>query len=276
MEDKAVKQQKRLLEQEHLLPYTIEAQNQSFHVMIYTKLGKISGVAVLNADKSLADRKVAEEVVLKLQRYNFYFEYLSKRSDVVKERDSIVAERIEQTQLILNDGDLFDDFMQPTVDKLSLALEVYKQQQHKMDIYQEDISLLNEKIKEQGQIQPEDWKSAEDLSILFMSAAYAQTIYLEATRKNRQILAKWVHDHQKQLPASKRKALLKLVALLSDTSAGLIFDQIISLLPLLEKGLLIDHDEDLPKRAQEFNKEYEALCRFYKPKLEKMVKLIRN
>lgn len=276
MEDKAVKQQKRLLEQEHLLPYTIEAHDQSFHVMIYTKLGKISGITVLNEDKSLATREIAEEVVLKLQRYNFYFEYLSKRSDVVKERDSVVAERIEQTQLILNDGQLFDENMQPIIDKLSLALEVYKQQQHKMDIYQEDISLLNEKIKQQGQIQPEDWKSAEDLSILFMSAAYAQTIYLEATRKNRQKLAKWVHEHQKQLPAEKRKALLKLVSLLSDTSAGLIFDQIISLLPLLEKGLLIDHDEDLPKRAQEFNKEYEALCRFYRPKLEKMVKLIRN
>ncbi|EUJ33397.1 hypothetical protein MFLO_03665 [Listeria floridensis FSL S10-1187] len=276
MTDKAVKQQKRLLEQVHLLPYTIDVEEESFQIKIYTKLGKISGISVLDKEGSLSERSKAEQAVAKLQRYNFYFEYLTKRSNVVKERDSIIAERIEQTQLILNNNQLFGSKMQPIVDNLSLALEVYKQQQHKMDIYQEDIALLNEKIKEQGSIQPEDWHSAEDLSIAFMSAAYAQTIYLEATRTNRQLLAKWFHEHQKRIPSNERKALGKLISLLSDTNAGLVFDQIISLLPLLENDLLIDRDDELPKRSQEFNKEYAAHCRFYKPNVEKMAKFIRN
>lgn len=34
--------------------------------------------------------------------------------------------------------------MQPTIDELNLAMEVYKQQQRKMDVYQEDITLLNQ------------------------------------------------------------------------------------------------------------------------------------
>lgn len=37
--------------------------------------------------------------------------------------------------------------MQPTIDELNLAMEVYKQQQRKMDVYQEDITLLNQKSK---------------------------------------------------------------------------------------------------------------------------------
>lgn len=276
MASKMLKPQKKLLEQDHVLPYKIDAQDQLFQVVIFTKLGKISGITVLRSEDELASREEALAVVQKLQKYNFYFEYLTKRASIVKERDSIVAERIEQAQLILNNNVLFGEKLQPTIDQLSLALEVYKQQQHKMDIYQEDIALLNEKIKEQGLIKPEDWTSAEDLSIAFMKAAYAQTIYLEATRENRSALAKWYHTHQKQLPSEERKALAKMVNVLSDTNGGLVFDQIISLLPLLEAGLLIDKTNPLPKRAQEFNMEYEAHCRFYKPNTNKIIELIRN
>lgn len=57
-----------------------------------------------------------------------------------------------------------------TIDELNLAMEVYKQQQRKMDVYQEDITLLNQKIKMQGEILEEDWESAENLSIAFAKA----------------------------------------------------------------------------------------------------------
>lgn len=63
--------------------------------------------------------------------------------------------------------------MQPTIDELNLAMKVYKQQQRKMDVYQEDITLLNQKIKMQGEILEEDWESAENLSIAFAKATYA-------------------------------------------------------------------------------------------------------
>lgn len=276
MAGKMLKPQKKLLEQDHVLPYKIDVEGYLFQVVIFTKLGKISGITVLRSEDELASKEEALAVVQKLQKYNFYFEYLTKRTSIVKERDSTVAERIEQAQLILNNNILFGEKLQPEIDQLSLALEVYKQQQHKMDIYQEDIALLNEKIKEQGLIKEEDWKSAEDLSIAFMIAAYAQTIYLEATRDNRAALAKWFHQNQKQIPAEERKALAKMINVLSDTNGGLVFDQIISLLPLLEDGLLIDKSNPLPKRAQEFNMEYEAHCRFYKPNTNKISELIRN
>ncbi|MBC2200788.1 hypothetical protein HCX59_05950 [Listeria welshimeri] len=276
MTDKLLKQHKRLLEQQHTLPYTINLDGEVFTIIIYTKLSKVAGVTVLKSNEESATMKEAEAVVNLIQKYNFYFEYLGKRAHVVKERDSIIAEKIEQTQLILNDNTIFGEKMQPTIDELNLAMEVYKQQQRKMDVYQEDITLLNQKIKMQGEILEEDWESAEALSIAFAKAAYAQSIYLEATRKNRKQLAKWFHLHQKELPTEKQKALGKIVSVLSDTNAGLVFDQIISLRPLLEEGLMIDHEQSLTQRANEFNKEFETHCRFYKPNINKVKNLIRQ
>ncbi|MBF2543340.1 hypothetical protein [Listeria seeligeri] len=276
MTDKLLKQHKRLLEQQHKLPYTINLDGETFTIILYTKLSKVSGVTVFNSNDEPATIKEAEAVVNCIQKYNFYFEYLGKRAHVVKERDSIIAEKIEQTQLILNDNTIFGEQMQPTIDELNLAMEVYKQQQRKMDIYQDDITLLNEKIKMQGEILEEDWLSAENLSVAFAKAAYAQTIYLEATRKNRKQLAKWFHLHQKSLPTDKQKALSKIVAVLSDTNAGLVFDQIISLRPLLEEGLMIDHEQSLTQQAAEFNKEFETHCRFFKPNINKVKNLIRQ
>lgn len=272
MTDKLLKQHKRLLEQQHKLPYTINLSGEVFTIIIYTKLSKVAGVTVLNSQEEPATVKEAEAVVNRIQKYNFYFEYLGKRAHVIKERDSIIAEKIEQTQLILNDNTIFGEKMQPTIDELNLAMEVYKQQQRKMDVYQEDITLLNQKIKMQGEILEEDWESAENLSIAFAKAAYAQSIYLEATRKNRKQLAKWFHLHQKELPTDKQKALSKMVSVLSDTNAGLVFDQIISLRPLLEEGLMLDHEQSLTQRAAEFNKEFETHCRFYKPNINKVKK----
>ncbi|EFX3063261.1 hypothetical protein H3234_001341 [Listeria monocytogenes] len=276
MTDKLLKQHKRLLEQQHKLPYTINLSGEVFTIIIYTKLSKVAGVTVLNSQEEPATVKEAEAVVNRIQKYNFYFEYLGKRAHVIKERDSIIAEKIEQTQLILNDNTIFGEKMQPTIDELNLAMEVYKQQQRKMDVYQEDITLLNQKIKMQGEILEEDWESAENLSIAFAKAAYAQSIYLEATRKNRKQLAKWFHLHQKELPTDKQKALNKMVSVLSDTNAGLVFDQIISLRPLLEEGLMLDHEQSLTQRAAEFNKEFETHCRFYKPNINKVKNLIRQ
>ncbi|EAC2390032.1 hypothetical protein MO163_000280 [Listeria monocytogenes] len=276
MMDKLLKQHKRLLEQQHKLPYTINLSGEVFTIIIYTKLSKVAGVTVLNSQEEPATVKEAEAVVNRIQKYNFYFEYLGKRAHVIKERDSIIAEKIEQTQLILNDNTIFGEKMQPTIDELNLAMEVYKQQQRKMDVYQEDITLLNQKIKMQGEILEEDWESAENLSIAFAKAAYAQSIYLEATRKNRKQLAKWFHLHQKELPTDKQKALSKMVSVLSDTNAGLVFDQIISLRPLLEEGLMLDHEHSLTQRAAEFNKEFETHCRFYKPNINKVKNLIRQ
>lgn len=276
MTDKLLKQHKRLLEQQHTLPYTINLDGEVFTIIIYTKLSKVAGVTVLKSNEESATMKEAEAVVNLIQKYNFYFEYLGKRAHVVKERDSIIAEKIEQTQLILNDNIIFGEKMQPTIDELNLAMEVYKQQQRKMDVYQEDITLLNQKIKMQGEILEEDWESAEALSIAFAKAAYAQSIYLEATRKNRKQLAKWFHLHQKELPTEKQKALGKIVSVLSDTNAGLVFDQIISLRPLLEEGLMLDHEQSLTQRANEFNKEFETHCRFYKPNINKVKNLIRQ
>ncbi|AAT04217.1 hypothetical protein ACOC6V_002007 [Listeria monocytogenes] len=276
MTDKLLKQHKRLLEQQHKLPYTINLSGEVFTIIIYTKLSKVAGVTVLNSQEEPATVKEAEAVVNRIQKYNFYFEYLGKRAHVIKERDSIIAEKIEQTQLILNDNTIFGEKMQPTIDELNLAMEVYKQQQRKMDVYQEDITLLNQKIKMQGEILEEDWESAENLSIAFAKAAYAQSIYLEATRKNRKQLAKWFHLHQKELPTDKQKALSKMVSVLSDTNAGLVFDQIISLRPLLEEGLMLDHEQSLTQRAAEFNKEFETHCRFYKPNINKVKNLIRQ
>ncbi|EEO3662995.1 hypothetical protein G6I14_000926 [Listeria monocytogenes] len=276
MTDKLLKQHKRLLEQQHKLPYTINLSGEVFTIIIYTKLSKVAGVTVLNSQEEPATVKEAEAVVNRIQKYNFYFEYLGKRAHVIKERDSIIAEKIEQTQLILNDNPIFGEKMQPTIDELNLAMEVYKQQQRKMDVYQEDITLLNQKIKMQGEILEEDWESAENLSIAFAKAAYAQSIYLEATRKNRKQLAKWFHLHQKELPTDKQKALSKMVSVLSDTNAGLVFDQIISLRPLLEEGLMLDHEQSLTQRAAEFNKEFETHCRFYKPNINKVKNLIRQ
>ncbi|HBI7339542.1 TPA: hypothetical protein K8T36_000279 [Listeria monocytogenes] len=276
MTDKLLKQHKRLLEQQHKLPYTINLSGEVFTIIIYTKLSKVAGVTVLNSQEEPATVKEAEAVVNRIQKYNFYFEYLGKRAHVIKERDSIIAEKIEQTQLILNDNTIFGEKMQPTIDELNLAMEVYKQQQRKMDVYQEDITLLNQKIKMQGEILEEDWESAENLSIAFAKAAYAQSIYLEATRKNRKQLAKWFHLHQKELPTDKQKALSKMVSVLSDTNAGLVFDQIISLRPLLEEGLRLDHEQSLTQRAAEFNKEFETHCRFYKPNINKVKNLIRQ
>ncbi|HEM0159596.1 TPA: hypothetical protein U0S41_000918 [Listeria monocytogenes] len=276
MTDKLLKQHKRLLEQQHKLPYTINLSGEVFTIIIYTKLSKVAGVTVLNSQEEPATVKEAEAVVNRIQKYNFYFEYLGKRAHVIKERDSIIAEKIEQTQLILNDNTIFGEKMQPTIDELNLAMEVYKQQQRKMDVYQEDITLLNQKIKMQGEILEEDWESAENLSIAFAKAAYAQSIYLEATRKNRKQLAKWFRLHQKELPTDKQKALSKMVSVLSDTNAGLVFDQIISLRPLLEEGLMLDHEQSLTQRAAEFNKEFETHCRFYKPNINKVKNLIRQ
>lgn len=276
MTDKLLKQHKRLLEQQHKLPYTINLSGEVFTIIIYTKLSKVAGVTVLNSQEEPATVKEAEAVVNRIQKYNFYFEYLGKRAHVIKERDSIIAEKIEQTQLILNDNTIFGEKMQPTIDELNLAMEVYKQQQRKMDVYQEDITLLNQKIKMQGEILEEDWESAENLSIAFAKAAYAQSIYLEATRKNRKQSAKWFHLHQKELPTDKQKALSKMVSVLSDTNAGLVFDQIISLRPLLEEGLMLDHEQSLTQRAAEFNKEFETHCRFYKPNINKVKNLIRQ
>ncbi|HAA5521587.1 TPA_asm: hypothetical protein GFZ27_04985 [Listeria monocytogenes] len=276
MTDKLLKQHKRLLEQQHKLPYTINLSGEVFTIIIYTKLSKVAGVTVLNSQEEPATVKEAEAVVNRIQKYNFYFEYLGKRAHVIKERDSIIAEKIEQTQLILNDNTIFGEKMQPTIDELNLAMEVYKQQQRKMDVYQEDITLLNQKIKMQGEILEEDWESAENLSIAFAKAAYSQSIYLEATRKNRKQLAKWFHLHQKELPTDKQKALSKMVSVLSDTNAGLVFDQIISLRPLLEEGLMLDHEQSLTQRAAEFNKEFETHCRFYKPNINKVKNLIRQ
>ncbi|EHG9285325.1 TPA: hypothetical protein ACSY26_05710 [Listeria monocytogenes] len=276
MTDKLLKQHKRLLEQQHKLPYTINLSGEVFTIIIYTKLSKVAGVTVLNSQEEPATVKEAEAVVNRIQKYNFYFEYLGKRAHVIKERDSIIAEKIEQTQLILNDNTIFGEKMQPTIDELNLAMEVYKQQQRKMDVYQEDITLLNQKIKMQGEILEEDWESAENLSIAFAKAAYAQSIYLEATRKNRKQLAKWFHLHQKELPTDKQKELSKMVSVLSDTNAGLVFDQIISLRPLLEEGLMLDHEQSLTQRAAEFNKEFETHCRFYKPNINKVKNLIRQ
>ncbi|EKZ7065785.1 hypothetical protein QLJ02_000343 [Listeria monocytogenes] len=276
MTDKLLKQHKRLLEQQHKLPYTINLSGEVFTIIIYTKLSKVAGVTVLNSQEEPATVKEAEAVVNRIQKYNFYFEYLGKRAHVIKERDSIIAEKIEQTQLILNDNTIFGEKMQPTIDELNLAMEVYKQQQRKMDVYQEDITLLNQKIKMQGEILEEDWESAENLSIAFAKAAYAQSIYLEATRKNRKQLAKWFHLHQKELPTDKQKALSKMVSVLSDTNAGLVFDQIISLRPLLEEGLMLDNEQSLTQRAAEFNKEFETHCRFYKPNINKVKNLIRQ
>ncbi|HAA5993807.1 TPA_asm: hypothetical protein GGA21_07605 [Listeria monocytogenes] len=276
MTDKLLKQHKRLLEQQHKLPYTINLSGEVFTIIIYTKLSKVAGVTVLNSQEEPATVKEAEAVVNRIQKYNFYFEYLGKRAHVIKERDSIIAEKIEQTQLILNDNTIFGEKMQPTIDELNLAMEVYKQQQRKMDVYQEDITLLNQKIKMQGEILEEDWESAENLSIAFAKAAYAQSIYLEATRKNRKQLAKWFHLHQKELPTDKQKALSKMVSVLSDTNAGLVFDQIISLRPQLEEGLMLDHEQSLTQRAAEFNKEFETHCRFYKPNINKVKNLIRQ
>ncbi|MBC1476708.1 hypothetical protein HB892_03015 [Listeria welshimeri] len=276
MTDKLLKQHKRLLEQQHTLPYTINLDGEVFTIIIYTKLSKVAGVTVLKSNEESATMKEAEAVVNLIQKYNFYFEYLGKRAHVVKERDSIIAEKIEQTQLILNDNTIFGEKMQPTIDELNLAMEVYKQQQRKMDVYQEDITLLNQKIKMQGEILEEDWESAEALSIAFAKAAYAQSIYIEATRKNRKQLAKWFHLHQKELPTEKQKALGKIVSVLSDTNAGLVFDQIISLRPLLEEGLMLDHEQSLTQRANEFNKEFETHCRFYKPNINKVKNLIRQ
>lgn len=276
MTDKLLKQHKRLLEQQHKLPYTINLDGEIFSVVIYTKLSKVAGVTVLNANEEPTTIKEAEAVVNRIQKYNFYFEYLGKRAHVIKERDSVIAEKIEQTQLILNDNTIFGEPLQATVDELNLAMEIYKQQQRKMDIYQEDITLLNEKIKMQGEILEEDWISAENLSISFAKAAYAQTIYLEATRKNRKQLAKWFHLHQKALPPEKQKALSKIISVLSDTNAGLVFDQIISLKPLLEDGLMLDHEQSLTQLAAEFNKEFETHCRFYKPNINKVKNLIRQ
>ncbi|HEN5452235.1 TPA: hypothetical protein U6271_002333 [Listeria monocytogenes] len=276
MTDKLLKQHKRLLEQQHKLPYTINLSGEVFTIIIYTKLSKVAGVTVLNSQEEPATVKEAEAVVNRIQKYNFYFEYLGKRAHVIKERDSIIAEKIEQTQLILNDNTIFGEKMQPTIDELNLAMEVYKQQQRKMDVYQEDITLLNQKIKMQGEILEEDWESAENLSIAFAKAAYAQSIYLEATRKNRKQLAKGFHLHQKELPTDKQKALSKMVSVLSDTNAGLVFDQIISLRPLLEEGLMLDHEQSLTQRAAEFNKEFETHCRFYKPNINKVKNLIRQ
>ncbi|WP_163653186.1 hypothetical protein [Listeria sp. PSOL-1] len=276
MTNKFAKQQKKLLEQEHRLPYTLSDENQRYSITIYRMLGKISGIVIFNQEGNVATSDEAKRIAHQLQKYTFYFDYLSKRAHSVKERDSVVAKKIEQSQFILNEQHLFGQKMQVVVNELALGLEVYKQEQHKLDIYQDDISLLNEKIKEQKEILSEDWKTAENLSIEYKTTAYAQSIALEQTRKNRHQLIKWYHENQKQLPNRERKDLGKLVSLLSDMSAGLVFDQIISLIPLLEKGLMLDKEQILTKRIFEFNKEYAARCHFFKPNTNKISHLIRN
>lgn len=134
-----------MLENNHSLPYKVRINGTLFEVIVYSMLGKMAGVVVVDPNGLTVDRNTAEQVLIYVQKYSFYFEYLKKRTHVVKERDSITAERVEKVQRILNEKGLFGEKMQLDIDQLNLALEVYKQQQRKLDIYQEDITLLNEK-----------------------------------------------------------------------------------------------------------------------------------
>lgn len=269
------KQAQKLLEQQHPLPYFVYTENDRYAVIIYTTLGKISGISIKDRADNSASKSEAKEVLLQLQKYNFYFDYLQKRLALVKERDSIIAEKIEKHAPILKDSHLFDDEIQSEVDKLAEVLQVFDEQQYKLDLYQEDISLLNEKITTQQQITSEDQEAAEKLAIDFGTAAYAQSIYLLPYRKLRKSLHNWMLLNQKQLPVSKRKSLNRLLTLLGDTNAGFVFDHIISLIPNLEENLLLDKQRSNLVRVSEFQKEFSNYVKFYKPDITKVVDLLR-
>lgn len=276
MVNKNPKVYKKMLENNHTLPYKVRVDGQMFEVIVYSMLGKIAGIIVANPDGLTVDRETAEKVIIEVQKYSFYFDYLKKRAQLVKERDSITAERIEGVQRILNEKGLFGQKLQSEMDELNLALEVYKQQQRKLDIYQEDITLLNEKVESQQEIFEEDWNNAEDLSLAYAMAAYGQSLYLEKTRDTRKKMLKWTQMHGKMLPAEQRRSLSKLAFVLSEAQAGHIFDQIISLIPMLENGLRLNQNQPIPARVKDYGKAYEAYCRVYEPPMEKIGPLIRN
>lgn len=265
-----------MLENNHSLPYKVRINGTLFEVIVYSMLGKMAGVVVVDPNGLTVDRNTAEQVLIYVQKYSFYFEYLKKRTHVVKERDSITAERVEKVQRILNEKGLFGEKMQLDIDQLNLALEVYKQQQRKLDIYQEDITLLNEKIEAQQEIFEEDWHHAEDLSLAYAIAAYGQSLYLEKTRDIRKKMLKWTQTHGKMLPPEQRRQLSKLAFVLSEAQAGHIFDQIISLIPMLENGLKLNRDQAIPACVKEFGKAYESYCRAYEPSMDRITPLIRN
>lgn len=270
------KQAKKLLEQQHTLPYLLYTDNGGYQVTIYTTLGKISGIVIQHESGKTADEKETEAILFQLQKYYFYFEYLRKRLALVKEKDSSIAEKIEVQSAILEEQVLFDEKIQPKADALKTMLHVFDQQQCKMDVYQEDISLLNEKIKLQQKITSEDWEAAEDLAIAFGTSAYAQSIYLQDYRSLRKALQKWTAEQQKQLPAAKRRELNKLLTLLSDTNAGLVFDHILSLVPRLEENLMLDKERSKAARISEFQKEFGNYLKFYKPDIAKVKALVRK
>ncbi|MBC1557996.1 hypothetical protein HB911_04660 [Listeria booriae] len=276
MVNKNPKEYKKMLENNHTLPYKVRIDNQRYDVIVYSMLGKITGIIVANENGLTVNRAIAQEVIEQVQKYSFYFDYLKKRTQLVKERDSITAERIEGVQRILNEKGLFGEKMQLEIDQLNLALEVYKQQQRKLDIYQEDIALLNEKIESQHEIYEEDWHHAEDLSLAYAIAAYGQSLYLEKTRDIRRKMLKWAQLHGKMLPPEPRKALTKLTFVLSEAQAGHIFEQIISLIPMLEIGLTLHKEQEIPARVKEFGKAYELHLRNYEPPMEQITPLIRN
>ncbi|MBC6314535.1 hypothetical protein [Listeria grandensis] len=276
MVNKNPKVYKKMLESNHALPYKVRVDGQLFEVIVYSMLGKIAGVIVADPNGLTVDLETAKKVIIEVQKYSFYFDYLKKRAQIVKERDSITAERIEGVQRILNEKGLFGEKMQPEIDQLNLALEVYKQQQRKLDIYQEDITLLNEKIESQQEILEEDWNHAEDLSLAYAIAAYGQSLYLEKTRETRKKMLKWTQLHGKMLAPEPRRTLSKLAFALSEAQAGHIFDQIISLIPMLENGLHLNRHQEIHARVKEYGKLYEAYCRVYEPPMDKILPLIRN
>ncbi|WP_430534340.1 hypothetical protein [Listeria rocourtiae] len=276
MVNKNPKVYKKMLENNHTLPYKVRVDGNLYEVIVYSMLGKIAGIIVANLDGLTVNRDIAERVIIEVQKYSFYFDYLKKRTQIMKERDSVTAERIEGVQRILNEKGLFGEKFQSEIDELNLALEVYKQQQRKLDIYQEDIALLNEKVEAQQEILEEDWNHAEDLSLAYAIAAYGQSLYLEKTRDTRKKMLKWTQLHGKMLPADQRRALSKLAFVLSEAQAGHIFEQIISLIPMLENDLNLNPNQDIPARVKDYGKAYEAHCRVYEPPMDKIRPLIRN
>lgn len=78
MVNKNPKVYKKMLENNHTLPYKVRVDGQLFEVIVYSMLGKIAGVIVANLNGLTVGRETAEKVIIEVQKYSFYFEYLKK------------------------------------------------------------------------------------------------------------------------------------------------------------------------------------------------------
>lgn len=263
------------LELEKRMPYRFEANKETYTLIKYEKLGKITGYVVVDAHKVVSNRETALAVYQQALHLHRLTEYALTRHHCLHSNDSQMAERIEAELALIQPEEFSYSIRDEAVTTLA-CLQIFVTNQRALDIHLKDMLLILDKIKDQQKITASDWTYLTEKTIAIGSLAYEQIQYLIDAKDQIESVRKWISRKNKSFTKTEAKYMNRFSTLLSEINAQFIFDKVVDTLPLLEKVTFSGDNLAFKQRLALFNERYEDALTSELTVDESALALLRN